>query len=164
MKQRTVYIGLESNMGDRVAALRSAVLHLQRIISIQKVSRLYVDAPTGHIRDDATISAAVCGATQLKPMILLRELQRIERALGRPRGVRFGRHQIDLDILFYDSIQIDTPLLTIPHPRITQRASMLKPLAEIEPTLVHPALYYTVSQLLYDADDVTEIIVYKPPQ
>src|SRR5690349_10716873 len=154
MRERTVYIGLESNMGDRVAALRTAVLRLQRIMAVHKVSHLYVAAPVGHLRDDASINAVVCGSTLLKPMILLRELQMIESKMGRPPGVRFGRHPIDLDILFYDTAQIDTPLLTIPHPRIAQRAAVLMPLAEIEPTLVHPSLYYTVSQLLHNAEDV----------
>lgn len=162
MRQHDVYIGLGSNIGDRIASMREAAVRLRKILDIIKVSNLYVAAPLGYVRDDAFINCAVHGRTLLAPADLLRELQVIEQAQGRQPGVQFGPRPIDLDILFYDSIQLDTPLLKIPHPQIPHRAFVLKPLAEIAPKLVHPALYYTVAQLLQDADDVQQVQLYIP--
>jgi 2-amino-4-hydroxy-6-hydroxymethyldihydropteridine diphosphokinase len=161
MKVSTVYIGLGSNLGDRVAHLREAVQRLSAIVKIEKASRLYVAAPLGYVRDDAFINAVVQGKTTLKPMELLEMMQAIEAAMGRRSGVQFGPRQIDLDMLFYDAVQIETRKLTIPHPLLAQRAFVLRPLAEIAPNLMHPVLYYTVSQLLQDAEDANQVKVFQ---
>ena len=161
MKEHSVYIGLGSNLGDRVAYLREAVHRLGAIIRIEQVSQLYVAAPLGYVRDDAYINAALHGRTTMTPMDLLGMLQSIEVAMGRRPGVQFGPRPIDLDLLFYDSIQMETFKLTIPHPRLAERAFVLKPLADIAPNLMHPVLYYTVSQLLEDAEDAEQVRVYE---
>src|SRR5262245_4384143 len=154
MKSHDIYIGLGSNLGDRVGYLRDAVMRLKAAdLGIEKVSRLYVAAPLGYVRDDAFINAALHATTSLKPLDVLELLQTIEVAMGRRPGVQYGPRPIDLDILFYDAVQIETRKLTIPHPRLAQRAFVLKPLVEIAPNLMHPILYYTVSQLLQDAED-----------
>ena len=163
MKGHTVYIGLGSNLGDRVANLREAVRRLAAIMRIGKVSHLYVAAPLGYVRDDAYINAALDGTTMMTPVELMGNLQTIELDMGRRPGVQFGPRPIDLDLLFYDSIQMETLKLTIPHPRIAQRAFVLKPLAEIAPNLMHPVLYYTISELLQDADDAEQVQLYTPP-
>lgn len=162
MRQHDVYIGLGSNIGDRVSSLRQAIVHLRRVMDVVQVSNLYVAAPLGYVRDDAFINCVAYVRTTFAPYDLLRELQAIELAQGRQPGVQYGPRPIDLDILFYDSLQIETPLLKIPHPFIPQRAFVLKPLAEIAPQLVHPVLYYTVAQLLQDADDVRQVQLYMP--
>jgi 2-amino-4-hydroxy-6-hydroxymethyldihydropteridine diphosphokinase len=164
MKEHEVYIGLGSNLGDRVAYLREAVHRLGAIIQIEQVSRLYVAAPLGYVRDDAYINAVLHGKTTMTPIDLLGMLQSIEAAMGRRPGVQFGPRPIDLDILFYDSIQMETYKLTIPHPRLPQRAFVLKPLADIAPELMHPMLYYTVSQLLADTEDANQVQLYDPNQ
>lgn len=162
MKLHTVYIGLGSNLGDRVTYLREAVQRLGAITTIEKASRLYVAAPLGYVRDDAFINAVVSGTTTLKPLELLEMMQAIEQAMGRRPGVQFGPRPIDLDLLFYDAVQIETRKLTVPHPRVHQRAFVLKPLAEIAPNLMHPVLYYTISQLLQDAEDANQVQIYAP--
>jgi len=164
MKLSTVYIGLGSNLGDRIANLRAAVQRLSAIIKIEKASQLYVAAPLGYVRDDAFVNAVVCGKTSLKPLDLLELMQGIESSMGRRPGVQYGPRPIDLDILFYDAIQIETRKLTIPHPRIAQRAFVLRPLVEIAPNLMHPVLYYTVSQLLQDAEDAHQVQIYTPEE
>jgi 2-amino-4-hydroxy-6-hydroxymethyldihydropteridine diphosphokinase len=164
MKARTVYIGLGSNLGDRVAHLREAGQRLSAIVRIENASQLYVAAPMGYVRDDAFVNAVIRGTTALKPMELLEMMQAIEAAMGRRSGVQYGPRPIDLDLLFYESMQMETRKLTIPHPRIAERAFVLKPLVEIAPNLMHPVLYYTVSQLLQDADDVEQVQVYQPEQ
>jgi 2-amino-4-hydroxy-6-hydroxymethyldihydropteridine diphosphokinase len=86
--ETTVYIGLGSNIGDRVARLRESVVHLSRIIEVTRASRLYVQAPLGYVGKDAFINAVVEGRTTLKPFDLMVELQKIERAMGRRRGIQ----------------------------------------------------------------------------
>ena len=160
MKTSTVYIGLGSNLGDRVANLRLAVQRLSAIVKIEKASQLYVGGPLGYGRDDAFVNAVIKASTTMKPMELLEMMQAIEIAMGRRSGVQYGPRPIDLDLLFYDAIQIETRKLTVPHPRIPQRAFVLKPLAEIAPNLMHPVLYYTVSQLLQDTEDADQVQIY----
>ena len=163
MKQENVYIGLGSNLGDRVEHLRDAVMRLKAAgLPIIKVSQLYVAAPLGYVRDDAFVNAVVQATTTLKPLDLLNLLQTVEAAMGRLPGVQFGPRPIDLDLLFYGSVQMETRKLTIPHPRLAQRAFVLKPLVELEPNLMHPVLYYTVSELLQDADDAEQVQLYHP--
>jgi 2-amino-4-hydroxy-6-hydroxymethyldihydropteridine diphosphokinase len=164
MKEHSVYIGLGSNLGDRVANLRDAVHRLSAIIRVEQVSRLYVAAPLGYVREDSYINGALHGQTTMTPMDLLGMLQSIEVAMGRRPGVQFGPRPIDLDLLFYDSIQMETYKLTIPHPRLAERAFVLRPLADIAPDLMHPVLYYTVSQLLQDTEDADQVQLYDPPQ
>ena len=161
MAEQTIYIGLGSNLGDRVLNLREAVHRVSELVSVEQVSRLYVAAPLGYIRDDAFINAALKARTELKPIELLRELQAIERAMGR-RRVQYGPRPIDLDILFYGSWQMESIELTLPHPRLAQRAFVLKPLADIAPDLMHPVMYYTVAQLLQDADDASQGQLFTP--
>jgi len=162
MKASTVYIGLGSNLGDRTANLREAANRLRAIVTIEKASQLYVAAPLGYVRHDAYINAALHGKTTMTPMDLLGMLQSIEVAMGRKPGVQFGPRPIDLDLLFYDSIQMETYKLTIPHPRAAERAFVLKPLADIAPDLMHPVLYYTVSQLLADTENAEQVRVFDP--
>jgi 2-amino-4-hydroxy-6-hydroxymethyldihydropteridine diphosphokinase len=164
MKLRTVYIGLGSNLGDRVGNLREAGQRLGAVVKIEKASQLYVAAPMGYVRDDAFVNAVIRGTTTLKPMELLEMMQAIEAAMGRRPGVQYGPRPIDLDLLFYDVVQMETRKLTIPHPRIPQRAFVLKPLAEIAPEFMHPVLYYTISQLLQDAEDVDQVQIFQPDQ
>ncbi len=162
MKARAVYIGLGSNLGDRVANLREAGHRLSALVRIENASQLYVAAPLGYVRDDAFVNAVIYGTTTLKPLELLEMMQAIEAAMGRRSGVQYGPRPIDLDLLFYEAVQMETRKLTVPHPRIAQRAFVLKPLAEIAPEFMHPVLYYTISQLLQDAEDVDQVQIYQP--
>jgi 2-amino-4-hydroxy-6-hydroxymethyldihydropteridine diphosphokinase len=90
--------------------------------------------------------------TDLEPEPLLTYLKQIEAELGREKSVRWGPRLIDLDILFYDDLVIDTPPLVIPHPRLHERAFVLVPLADIAPGLNHPVLHKKISDLLAEID------------
>ena len=143
------YLGLGGNLGDRAAALREALTKLEAAgIRITALSSVYETEPVG-LRDQPCFLNMVCAIeTDQTPFDLLVTLQNIESAMGRVRTVRWGPRIIDLDILLYDEITLNTPYLTIPHPRMIERAFVLRPLAEISPDLIHPGMGLTIETLV----------------
>ncbi len=97
------------------------------------------------------------GKTSLKPLRLLKFLKRLEASMGRTPTVRYGPRVIDMDILFYNDLVLDSPELSIPHPRLHERAFVLVPLSDLSPTLVHPVLGKSIQTLLANVN--TEGIV-----
>jgi 2-amino-4-hydroxy-6-hydroxymethyldihydropteridine diphosphokinase len=132
------YIGLGSNLGDRYANLAAARAAIQREAGeIGALSAIYDTEPWGPVPQNNYLNQVVRVAAGGRPRDLLEVLLRIERALGRDRAneVRYGPRTIDLDILLYEGAAVDEPDLTIPHPRLAERAFALVPLAEIAPQL-----------------------------
>ena len=146
----TVYIGLGSNLGDRVCNCVAAVRELSRVCSIEALSSLYETEPVGvNGEQPPYVNAVLKAASGLDPSALLEALQSIERTLGRLRTEeRWAPRTIDLDLLLYDNLVVDSPGLTLPHPRMHTRRFVLVPLCEIEPTVVHPVLSRPVRDLL----------------
>ncbi len=142
-----VYLALGSNLGDRDANLRAALAALQPQVLIDRVSSVYDTAPQ-LVLDQPRFHNIVCsGRTRLDPLALLHLAKDIERELGRVPGPRYGPRLIDIDLLLYDDEAIATPELTIPHPRMAERAFVLVPLAEIAPDLLHPILHAEIKSL-----------------
>ena len=147
-----VYLALGSNMGNRLANLKAAILNLTPQMTVKKKSSVYETPPWGFVEQDAFLNQVVMAETYLEPQPLLRHLKRLELVLGRVPNFRNGPRLIDIDILFFDNLIINTPPLVIPHPRLHERAFVLVPLVEIEPDLIHPILQRPVNKLLDDVD------------
>lgn len=138
--EHLVYLGLGSNLGDRDALLRAALAQLAPDVRVTRVSSIWDTAPLLVTDQPRFHNAVVEGLTSLDPFALLGVVKRIERALGRLPGPRYGPRPVDIDILLYDDLILDTPELSIPHAQLAVRAFALAPLAEIAPGAWHPAL------------------------
>jgi len=136
----TAYIGLGSNLGDRRSYIRKALRLLNDIpgIKVRRVAPIYHTAPMGFTHQDWFFNTVAEIETTLSPDALLAALLAVEARLGRVRTQRWGPRTIDLDILLYGDLKLDTPDLTVPHPRLTERAFAVVPLADLAPELVLP--------------------------
>lgn len=142
------YIGLGSNLGDRAAMLRAATLELAQAVTVAVVSSVYETAPWGKRDQPSFLNACAAVDTTLAPRDLLALLLRIEAGLGRRRGEPWGPRTIDLDLLLFGDEVISSRDLLVPHPRLTERAFVLVPLAEIAPGATIPPARTTVREAL----------------
>ncbi|MBU5266124.1 2-amino-4-hydroxy-6-hydroxymethyldihydropteridine diphosphokinase [Virgibacillus proomii] len=135
-----VYIALGTNIEPRFNHLQEALQRLQehKKISILKQSSIYETAPVGYTNQADFLNMVIQAETDCTPIELLDYCQQIEKELGRKRTIRFGPRTIDLDILLYNQENIKMERLTIPHPRMHERAFVLIPLNEIAPNTVLP--------------------------
>ena len=151
-----VYLGLGTNLGDKEQNLRDAVQKIEEQVGkIVSLSAFYVTAPWGFSSDNSFLNAAVCVETKLSPLEVLQETQMIEKELGRTQksvNRMYSDRLIDIDLLLYEDLVLSVisasgEELTLPHPLMTERDFVMKPLAEIAPGLVHPVLGKTVKEL-----------------
>ncbi len=135
-----VYLGLGSNQGDRATLLEDALARLEASsrVRVTKRSSLYETAPVGLTDQPRFLNLVVEVETVLEPARLLDLVLSVERGLGRVRAQRWGPRTVDIDILLFGAVQMQTPSLTIPHPEITRRRFVLEPLLEIAPDAALP--------------------------
>ena len=157
--QHRAYIGLGANLGDRQSNLAQALQHIRARAAIEKVSACYETKPVGYLEQPDFINIACLITTELPPHELLRFLKQIEKRMGREPSFRDAPRPIDIDILLYDNLVLESPELTIPHPRLSKRAFVLVPLAEIAADLAHPTLHLSMNELLQQVghDGVTKV-------
>jgi 2-amino-4-hydroxy-6-hydroxymethyldihydropteridine diphosphokinase len=152
----TVYIALGSNLGDRLLALQSAIAAISTIAQIEAYSKIYETAPAYVVDQPYFLNAAIRIRTELEPFALLDYVKQTEVEIGRVSSVRYGPRMIDIDLIHYEDVSFQSNILTLPHPRLFERAFVLLPLADIAPELIVPGQERTVAALAqtfaHDAD------------
>lgn len=157
------YLGLGSNLGDRKANIKAALqrLHDYPGITLDKYSSIYLTEPIGVPRQPEYYNAVARIRTTLPPHSLLNAIKSIERELGRQPDTHFQARPIDIDILLYGELEIDSLDLIIPHSRLTGRAFVLIPLQEINPNLLHPVTFKRLEDYIkqiYPPQNVERVI------
>jgi 2-amino-4-hydroxy-6-hydroxymethyldihydropteridine diphosphokinase len=146
---KTVYLGLGSNIGNSQQMLQAAIDRLDSSdLKVRRVSSVYKTEPQERRNQHWFLNAAVEAETDLFPRQLLARIAKIEQQLGRRRMLANGPRTIDIDVLFYGSFIVQTPELTIPHPRFAERRFVLMPMAELAPELRDPVTHRTMRDLL----------------
>jgi len=154
-------IAFGSNVGDRAATLDAALAALARTrgVELPRQSSWQMTLPVGgRAGRNEFLNGAVLVETSLSPQELLEQLQQIENRLGRERQERWGDRTLDLDLLLHGDAVIDTPSLTVPHPRMSFRRFVLEPALEVAPELVHPTIGWTLEQLLSHLDSGADAV------
>jgi len=145
-----VFLGLGSNVGARHNYLAQAVAAIQAHNSIRliRTSSIYESEPYGVHKQPNFLNMVVEIATNLAPIVLLEQVKTIENQLGRKPTYHWGPREIDIDILCYDRVRMETTVLSIPHPQLARRRFVLLPFAEIAPQFVLPGVSQNIEQLL----------------
>lgn len=162
MRNQT-YIGLGTNVGDRMAQLRDALFLLedQTKIIIEHLSSIYETDPVGYTDQPNFLNMVAEISTDFSPDELLKVTSAIEKRLGRKRVVRWGPRTIDLDILLYDQVKVETDVLQIPHPRLAERAFVLIPLAELYPDFDVPGSKLPLTEFIKQIPDKEGVRLWK---
>ena len=149
------YIGFGSNIGDRLKHIQNAIHALSKTegITLQEISSVYKTDPVGYEAQGQFLNGVAAIQTNLSPHTLLPILKDIETAIGRQHRIRWGPREIDLDLLIYGDLRLQTEKLVVPHPEMHLRRFVLAPLAEIAPDLVHPVFQETIQTLLKRLED-----------
>lgn len=167
----TAYLGLGSNLGRRDHNLTEAIrclgggpgLEQACAITVLRASSIYETSPWGYEDQPDFLNCVLELSTRFSPDALLARIKAVEQEMGRRPGLRYGPRLIDIDILFYSDVTLDSPHLQIPHPRLHQRAFVLIPLAELNHRLVHPGCDSTVGDLARRVDGKQGVRVWGPP-
>ena len=152
MENHTVYLALGSNLDDRLANLKQAVTALSPQMEVKAKSRVYETPPWGYTEQPMFLNQVIKASTYLEFEPLLKHIKRLEIALGRTPSFKNGPRLIDIDILFYDDLILNTASLVIPHPHMHERGFVLLPLMDIAPDLVHPVHKKSVREMIASCD------------
>ncbi len=159
-----VYLSLGSNLGDRLGYLQQATSLLNAVpeINVVSTSSFYETEPWQMESENWVVNAVIQAVTSLSPEKLLDECQRIETLLGRKREpqTKYSDRTIDIDIIFYDNMVLNTERLTIPHKLFHKRAFMMVPMLEIAQDFVHPLFKKTIMELYEELDNPEMVLLY----
>jgi len=158
------FLLLGSNLGNKEDNLRRAVKLLKKIGKVRKHSAVYETEPWGFSDERNFFNMAMCLDTSLNPHELITEILKIEISIGRKRQTKqWVAREIDIDIIFYDSLIINEEHLTIPHPHVKNRKFVLVPLKEIAPNFIHPIYRQSITELLKECPDDSEVELLHEP-
>jgi 2-amino-4-hydroxy-6-hydroxymethyldihydropteridine diphosphokinase len=143
-----VYLALGSNLGNREENLKQAISSLSPQMTVKEKSHVYETPPWGHEDQPRFLNQVLKAQTYLQPEQLLKHIKRLELALGRKGTFRNGPREIDIDLLMYDDLVLNTPILALPHPHMHERGFVLLPMMDIAPDLVHPLTRKSVREML----------------
>jgi 2-amino-4-hydroxy-6-hydroxymethyldihydropteridine diphosphokinase len=147
-----VYLALGTNLGNREENLAKALAGMPPAVRVVRASSVLETEPWGFTDQPRFLNQVVQAETELGPEELLVYIKQLEVKVGRTPTFHYGPRQIDIDILLYDDLQIDTPTLTIPHPQIPFRDFVLLPMRELDPDLVIPGLGKSIQELVSEGD------------
>ena len=148
-----VYLGLGSNLGDRMTNIVSALIFLKNQLQLLNVSSLYESDPWGHQKQPNFFNCVCVIDCVMNPYDLLKEIKQIEHNIGRKKNVyKWGPRVIDIDILLYDKQILKSPSLTIPHKHMLKRSFVINPLVELVSDLVHPVTKIEIKDLVFSED------------
>ncbi|MEK7702744.1 MAG: 2-amino-4-hydroxy-6-hydroxymethyldihydropteridine diphosphokinase [Nitrospirota bacterium] len=154
MKTVIAYIGIGSNMGDKLQMMQQAVQQMVAPdLTLLQASSLYETAPVDYLDQDLFYNAVLEIQTRFPPQDLIKHCQKIEQALGKNIKISKGPRTIDLDLLFYSDYVMDSPDLTVPHPGALKRGFVLSPMAEIAPDYIPPNDHRTIREI---ADQISD--------
>lgn len=153
--KHTLYLGLGSNVGDRIAFLAAAVRGIADLPStvVDALSGVYETEPVGNVPQHAFLNCAVSVRTDLTVEEFHAKMKWLEREIGRTEAPRWGPREIDIDLLFFDAVVIQTDALRIPHVEIINRRFVLQPMSDIAPLLQHPVVHKSITQLIHETSD-----------
>ncbi|TFV93731.1 2-amino-4-hydroxy-6-hydroxymethyldihydropteridine diphosphokinase [Algoriphagus kandeliae] len=156
-----VVLILGGNQGDRKRLLENAKTAVSSLGNLVAESQIFATEAWGGVAKEAFLNQALVLETKLGPLRFLKQIQQIEKNMGRKRLVKWGDRTMDIDILFWDNAMIDLPELKIPHPEVANRRFVLGPLMDVLPDLVHPVLGKTIRQLFEECPDTSNVSVFK---
>ena len=154
MNYKKVFIGLGSNVGNRLLNIEKAIdlINENSNCKVVKTSSIFESVAFGVKEQDNFLNSVVCIETDFDPANLLKLLKNIENKIGRTKTEKWGPREIDLDILLFDNLVFSENDLTIPHKGIQERDFVMVPLTEIEPEIVHPVLKDKIKNIILKAD------------
>ena len=165
MKTHIAYISVGSNLGDKLVNCQNGITSLAKVrrSRILAQSHIYVTEPVDYVDQDWFINMAVKLETSLDPFRLLDHIENIQQSAGRIQDpIRFGPRILDLDIILFDDCIIESERLVIPHPRMHKRRFVLKPICDIDPSIIHPVLKQDMQYLLERlGDDKQKVFEYE---
>jgi len=149
-----VFLGIGTNLGDRRENLTKTIFYLKRLLGeVRSFSSIYETKSWGVANQPNYLNMVVAIQTYQTPQNTLATILAIEQLMGRQRAIKWGSRLIDIDLLFYDDLRVETHNLKIPHPYIPERNFVLVPLNEIAPDFVHPTLMVSVTAMLQSCKD-----------